>query len=38
VQDATDDTTIIDARLTRLAARQMWILVVEKRFAGSVEA
>jgi hypothetical protein len=25
VQDATDDTTIIDARLTRLAARQMWI-------------
>jgi len=25
VQDATDDPTIIDARLTRLAARQMWI-------------
>ena len=25
VQDATDDTTIIDARFTGLAARQMWI-------------
>jgi hypothetical protein len=25
VQDAADDTTIIDARLTRLTPRQMWI-------------
>ena len=25
VQNSTDDATIIDARLTRLAVRQMWI-------------
>src|SRR5271157_2450471 len=33
VQDATDDATIIDARFTRLAARQMWINC-SPRFVG----